>query len=131
MDIKKLFGTNQTLENDGVWKDLGDGAKIKVARLGNPNNLRVTKELSKPFTIQIQRNKLPDDIQKKIMNESLARTVLVGWSGISYGGSPIDYSVDNAIKLLTEFSDFRDVVFSAANDLTAFQDQQDVEEVKN
>jgi hypothetical protein len=57
MDLKKSFGTSDALENDGAWVDLGDGASIKVARVGNKANRALLKKLIAPHKIAVRSAK--------------------------------------------------------------------------
>ena len=131
MDLKKMFGTDITAEKEGVWYDLGNGAQIKVARLGNENNKRVSKRISTPYKFQIQRGTLSDDVQLQLSIAAIAESILIDWKGLIYDGVAIEYSVDNAIKLLTELKDFRDQVIVIANDLELFRQKEVQAEEKN
>lgn len=131
MDLKKMFGTDAAAEKEGIWYDLGNGAQIKVARLGNENNKRVSKRISAPYKFQIQRGTLSDDVQLKLSIAAIAESILIDWKGLIYEGVAIDYSIDNATKLLTELKDFRDQVMVVANDLQQYQKEEVQEEEKN
>lgn len=127
MDFKKEFVTNKQLEEEGVWVDIGDGGELKIARDGNPKAMSVMRDLSKPFVSQIRLGKLPQAKADEITIKTMAQTILLDWKGISYGGKPLQYSVENAIKLLTESEDFRTLVSTLSNDRKTFQ--QEIEEI--
>lgn len=120
LDIHANYATDETLENEGSWKEIGGDAAILVARSGN-------RAYSKLMTKLYQQNqellKLGDDAAERksdeIMIQVLAETVLLGWRNLGYQKKPIDYSVANAKKLLAH-KDFRRVVTSASEDLTAY-----------
>jgi hypothetical protein len=121
MDLKKDFSTNKKLEDEGVWIDIGDGAKLKIARAGNKQSNALSKQLAKPYMAQITYGKLSDEVATQIGVEVMAKAILLDWKGIQYDGADLPYSVDNAIKLLTELPDFRDYVSQMANDRKTFQ----------
>lgn len=131
MDIKKTFGTDTKLENEGVWVDLGEGAQIKVARIGNKESKALTKRLQAPHKIAIRNEKLPDDVWTKISVEVMAKTVLLDFKGIKEDGKEVPFSVENATRFLTDYKDFRDQVAHYANDLNLFQAEAEEAAIKN
>lgn len=131
MDIKKAFGTNENLERDGVWIDMGDGASVKVARSGNRENRAVVKRLLAPHKVALRNDKLSDDVIEKVTIEAMADTILIDWKGISEDGKAVPYTRDNAIRLLTDYKDFRDQVSAFSTELALFQDRQEEATIKN
>lgn len=129
--MKKNYGTNKVLENEGVWVDLGDGASIKVARVGNKENTALVKRLTAPHKVAIRTNKLPDEIWEKITIEALASTILLDWKGLKEDGKVIAYSKENAVKLLTDYKDFRDQVSGLSSELALFQAEDEAAVTKN
>ena len=131
MDIKKSFGTNSTLENEGVWIELGDGASIKVARVGNKENKAILKKLIAPHKMAARNDKLADEIWDKITVESIAATILLDWKGIEDDGKPLPYTKENATRLLTDYKDFREQVASFSSELALFQSNSEAAAIKN
>lgn len=131
MDIKKSFGTNSTLENEGVWIELGDGASIKVARMGNKENKAILKKLIAPHKMAARNDKLADEIWDKITVESMAATILLDWKGIEDDGKPLPYTKENATRLLTDYKDFREQVASFSSELALFQSNSEAAAIKN
>jgi hypothetical protein len=131
MDIKKSFGTSQTLENEGVWIELGEGASIKVARMGNKENKALLKKLIAPHKMAARNDKLADEIWEKITVESMAATILLDWKGIEDEGKTLPYSKENAIRLLTDYKDFREQVASFSSELALFQSSSEAAAIKN
>lgn len=131
MDIKKSFGTNSTLENEGVWIELGDGASIKVARVGNKENKAILKKLIAPHKMAARNDKLADEIWDKITVESMAATILLDWKGIEDDGKPLPYTKENATRLLTDYKDFREQVASFSSELALFQSNSEAAAIKN
>jgi len=121
--------TNEDLENSGVWRELGNGAKLLLARLGNAEFSKMFAELVQPYAET--GTKVPVDVQKEVSVKCLARTVLLGWEGIFDGETPLEYSYDNAVRVLTEIKDFRELVLKLAADLDAYKDKKDEELVGN
>jgi hypothetical protein len=131
MDIKKQYGTSETLEQSGVWVDMGDGASVLVARSGNPDNSRLIKRLLAPHKVALRNGKLADDVAERITIEAMAETILLDWKGIEEDGKPVKYSRDAAIRLLTDYKDFRDQVAAFSTELALFQQQDEAAALKN
>lgn len=125
MDLKKDFSTNKALEEDGAWVDIGDGGKLKIARAGNKKSIAHMRLISKPHLAQITYGKLSDEVATALAVEVLAEAILLDWDGITDGGKPLPYSKDNAIKMLTEYPDFRDLVSKIADERKTFQKEID------
>ena len=131
MDIKKEYGTNKKLESTGVWIDLGEGAKIKVARNGNPEYTKMIEKLSRPYKKQIRRGTINGETFDKIIRKATAEHILVDWKGITEDKVEVPYSTEEAYRLLTEYGDFREVVAENALDFQNFQDDEIEEEEGN
>lgn len=131
MDLKKQYGTDKALEENGVWQDIGDGASVLVARMGNSRNVLELKRLTAPHKRQIQLGKLDDEIWKKINIEAIADSILLDWKGVEINGKELPYSKPNAIQVLTDYADFRDVISTLANDMANYQNQEKEAAIKN
>jgi hypothetical protein len=125
MDLKKTFGTDKEKEKKGIIKQIGEGAWVRIARIGNPDYERVLTALSKPYRLQIQRGTLDPKIQDKLYIEVIAKTALLDWGGITDNGVEVTYSVENAIKMLTDYPDFLEFIVAEANRLENFKLQAD------
>jgi hypothetical protein len=124
MKINKFFATNEHLEEKGVWHEIGDGAKVLVARNNNKNHAEELKRLIAPYRRQIQMNKLPDEVYKKISIEAMAKTILLGWVGFEDdNGKELKYSIEAATDLLTRLPDFRNVITSFSDEMDAYQQE--------
>ena len=131
MDLAKKYKTDEEAEDNGAWIDWGDGAKLKIARVGNNNYQRRAQALMKPHRHARDRGTISEEIQTDIVTKCIAETVLVDWEGIEYDGKPIKYSSKNAEKLLNELKDFREDVLLVANDLSNFRATEIEDSSKN
>lgn len=125
MDLKKDFSTNKKLEDEGVWVDIGDGGKLKIARAGNKKAVSYSRQVAKPHMAQIQFGKLSDEVATQIACEVMAECILLDWQGMTDGGVDLPYSKENALKMLTDYPDFRDYVSQIANERKTFQKEID------
>ena len=120
MDIFTEYATNDTLENDGTWMEMGD-AKFLIARSGNKKYVRkLTKAVDRHKKLLDRKDDAADKLSDEIMIGVIAETVLLGWEGVAYKGAPLSYSVDNA-KTLLGHKDFRRQIMELAEDFDAFK----------
>ena len=125
LDIFAKYATDESLEANGTWREIGGGAELLVARAGN-------KAYSKLLTKLVENSRkvldLNDDVadakSDEIMVAVMANTVLLDWKGISFKGEDLPYSVENAKKLLA-IKDFRKVVSGFSEDLSAFRAKEE------
>ena len=130
LDIFAQFATDETLEENGTWFQIGGGARVLVARSGN-------RKYGKMLTKEVERNKkaldLNDDaadkLSEEIMISVLAETILLGWEDISFKGEVLEYNVANAKKLLA-VKDFRKAIAHFADDVSAFKFKETEEQGK-
>lgn len=133
-DIRKLYATNVNKETEGAWsQDLGDGMRLKVARLKNPNFRKLYQRLTKPYERQIRNRTLDDTTENSILAQCLAKTVLLGWEKLVLDGEELPYSTDAALKILndSELADFRDLVVDLSSDAELFREEHLEQAEKN
>ena len=125
------FKTNQSLEIEGVWVDIGEGAKVKVARIGNTAYQKYLERSYKPYRKMQRTGTVPEDLQRRLFIEALAHTILLDWDGFTDDADkPVVYSVDAAISQLTEFKDFRELIVEIAAEAETFRDEEIEEEAE-
>lgn len=133
-DVFAECATDPVLENEGVWRDVGKKGRIKVARANNRAYSKLLNRLASENQEVLDR-KNPDGTatdeadakSDQIMIECYARTILLGFEGLGYQGKPIEYSVDNAKKLLSH-SEFMGLVSRKANEFDAYKAKQEVDQ---
>jgi hypothetical protein len=131
MDLAKHYRTNIEREEKGQWVEWGEDTKLLIARLGNPQYQTRFQALMKPHRHLRDRGLLPDDIQSEILNKCIAETVLLGWEGVTYEDEAFPYTVANAIKLLTDFKDFREDLLTVAGEFATFRAEEIEDSAKN
>lgn len=131
-DVKKLFGVDAKKEQEGVWRDdIGGDIKIKIARIGNPNYQKRFQALTKPHRRALRSNRLSDDIAEKLLIQCLAETIVLDWENVEEKGKKIPYSLENAIKLLTDYPELRSTINDIANELEGYQAEEEEDAVEN
>lgn len=131
MKISK-FATDLDLEEGGVWVDIGDGAQLKIARIGNPRYQKVIRRLRAPYRAQIRNKTIPEDVSDDLVVKAIAECILLDWKGLEDdNGKSIKYSQDRAYELLTGLKDFRLLVAEIAMEGEAFRMAEAEEEGKS
>lgn len=128
-DINR-FRTDETKEVEGVWSELGDGARIKVARIGNPEWLKQRRAFEAPHRDALAAGALPQELSEQIAVKAMARSILVDWEGIYEGAKPVKYSVADAERLLA-IKDFRALVMDLAVNQERFRLKTQEQDAKN
>lgn len=131
MDIFKKYATDATLEKEGVWVDIGEGARVRVARSDNPNFVKCLQSKAKPYRVQSRNRTLSDEVANKVLIETMAETILLDWDGIQKDGKTLPYSKENAVLLLTDLKDFRRIITELADESETFRKQEMEESEKN
>lgn len=132
MDLTKTYGTDRNLENEGAWIDLGDGAKVKIARLTNRSFREYLDKKRRTHRHAIEvGGQAAEDLATRFATQGLARYVLLGWEGFAVDGVDLEYTIQNAERVLDEFPDFRAQVMAIAADRANFRAQEVAEAGKN
>lgn len=131
MDVFAQFATDEKKEIEGVWVEIGDGAKLLVARSGNRKYARLLgTEVEKHQRALDGKSDAAEELSEKLMIGVIAGTILLGWEGVKYKGQPMAYSVENA-KTLLAVKDFRVFVTKLSNDIEAYRAVQEEVAKKN
>lgn len=128
MKISSL-AVDKKKEEEGVWSDIGEGAKILVARSGNSKYQECLRLSIRPHQNRLRRNSLPDDVLENLTINAMSRHILLDWSGIlDDQNEPITHSIEMAKDLLTDYPEFREIVSSASSDFESYKLEQ-IEEI--
>lgn len=119
MDIFDL-ATDETAEVEGRWLPFGDGS-VRVARAGNEKYLRTVAALMDEAAIDLSKAD-PDTESRanEILVQATAKAILKDWKGLSFQKAPIEYSLENAVKLL-KVREFRRRIEAMAADFNNFR----------
>ena len=135
LDIDRVFGFDESLASDGVKMVLDAKGQqfFIVRRIPNPEYQR---KLEQEFRRNEKVLKFGADdpetekLSQKLMAEVIAKTVLVGLTGITVKGKKVVYSIENAIKLLIDYPTLRASIIEFGQDTTNYRLVDEVEEVK-
>lgn len=113
------YRTDPSLKKEGVWIDLGGGARVKIASFDNEDFTAQFRKMVEPYSKMGQE--VPDEEQTRIMVFCTARFVILDWEGIYDGEEQLPYTVENAERVLTEIEFFRDRVIAEARKYANFR----------
>jgi hypothetical protein len=85
----------------GIWVDFTKEVKFLIAKKPNPKFDEELAKLIEPFLASIAAGTFDDVLDKLITAKATAKTVLLGWEGITVDGEPYEYSYENALEMLT------------------------------
>jgi hypothetical protein len=112
------FQEDEEKKSEGVWCDIGAGARIRVASLGNEAFQDWFRKKTAPWT-RLKKD-VPENVQREIMIEGMARHVLVDWEGVYEGDVALVFSVETAIRVMTKIRWFADRVLEEAREYSNF-----------
>ena len=103
MDLLKEIGVDADAEKNGRWVSIfGDQVQVKVARFGNPNYVKLYKQIidRDQLTQKLREDKLTDEEHENLILELYSQTILLDWKNIEMDGKEFVYSKENCRKLL-------------------------------
>ena len=113
------FYTKGAKATEGVWIDVGDGTRLKIARMDNPNYTAF---------IQTQKAKIgrrpSDELAQEVIIDAAAHTLLLDWEGLKLGDEEVPYSTDYAAKLMRELKGFHEMILGYAYDGQNFREDE-------
>ena len=116
------FATNEKAEVEGVWENIGDGASILVARAGNVRYSNLIREKMAGYKTSIQRQNMSDDESNRILCDTMAETILLGWKGLQDDNAvDVVYSTKKASEYLFKYKEFKDLVNIVASNVANYR----------
>jgi len=127
-----IFKTNEEAELDGIWKRLGSGAKVKVARAENPSYTKMLRKETAKHSAIMWSEDLSDEESEVIFNKIIATTILLDWKGLEeVKGVEVPYTIQTAIKWLTKYKEFKKIIVGISNDVGNYRDKKTMEVQSN
>lgn len=139
MSLYNTFKTDTSREREGIDIEYGtaDNGKpilIRIARAGGGNERfsKTFEQKIKPYRKQIQTETLDEKISKRIMIETFAETVVLGWANVQDAdGEYLEYTRDNVIALFIDLPDLFDDIREMSNKSSLFREALREEDSKN
>lgn len=128
MDIFATFATDEVAEAEGRWFPLSKDASVLVARTGNPNYLKSLRQRMKDAQIDTEdTSETNEKLVSDLVVETMAETILLGWKGLKFKGTAVEYTKANA-KMLLEVRDFRKRISGIADAHESFRLKEEEEQ---
>lgn len=125
LDIFQKYATDESLENNGTWREIGGGTELLVARTGNRAYARLLAKLYEQNRQVLDvGDEVADAKSDDIMIEVIAKTILLDWKDLSYKGKDLGYTVENA-KMLLKHKDFRRQVVTLSEDQESYRAREE------
>ncbi len=128
----KAFATNEKDELEGIWKELGDGAAIRVARADNVEYTAFIRRKLAPYRSSVGLASLTDEESRDIFMEAMATFILLDWRNLQdEPGVDFPYSVENALLMLVKYKEFYKIVDVVSKDITNYRERAIAEVQEN
>ena len=131
LDLKKEFGTDKQKELEGTWEEVGGGARILIARVGNPNFAKAFRQLPRSVRRLLDMGSLPESQGEDLLADLMANSIILNWDGFSDEGKALPYNKANVKKMLIKYPDFREFIWQLASDRQLFQEEEEEQASKN
>lgn len=120
MDLN-LFRMDKESESAGLWVELDATSAVKIARANNRKAQDSMARVFRPHAQAQRAGTLSKEVSDKLMARVMAEAVLVDWRGITEDGAEIEPTLDNKIRILETYTEFRDMVFGFASDAANYR----------
>lgn len=127
MNFLSRYTTDKSAEEDGQWVDYGDGLEVKLRRLNSVKSREVRRKLEKPYAKQFRGQDMPDSISEMILNNQLAKAIVVDWKGVPNpedAEKPLPCTEENVLRMVQDYPDFREDILAAAMERATFQKEE-------
>lgn len=125
------FKIDKEKEIEGVWEDIGNGAKLLIARAGNKAFQKEYSKVPRGIRRMMENGTLDETENDDIICDVLSKTLLLDWKNILDEGKAFKYSQENAKTFLLKYPVFRETVWDMANDFKLFHDASIEDDAKN
>lgn len=140
-NLHNIFATDESLEEDGAWVVVNDllGIKIKIRRLRADSVVKAFERIVRETYAAEEGEAMvrnPGNMSESqsilILQRQLAEAVLIDWKGVrdAKTGKEIPYSPQAALQMM-KMKDFREFVYTKANERDTFREQSDKDAEKN
>jgi len=126
MSLKEMFGTDKKLEQEGITISYpGFSVKAFHASVTNKKYQETLSKLFKPYARFMEQGLLPDEKALEILQETVAKTIVVSWEGELEKGVPLpECNVENIQKIFKEYPAFWSDFFAQVQKHVNFQAEE-------
>lgn len=131
--VARRYAMDTATEVKGLWFDFEDGARLQVARYGNPEHVKLERQLEAEYAAKLESKdrEVQTEARTELNRRVFAHTLLKDWEGIlDENEKELPYSVEAAEQLL-EFPEFFGAVLEFATQVEKFRKYKQDAAVKN
>lgn len=124
LDLDKLR-TDTAAETDGAWFTLGNGMRVKIARINEHTIGDAIRAELGPANVKLAREgKLADALYSRVRRIAIGMTSVRDWEPVQYQGREFSFSPDNLGTLMRDdaLHDIRDGIAAIAESEAAFRE---------
>jgi hypothetical protein len=128
------FKNSEQHEKEGVWLDLGDAGRFKLARAGGSNKkfARLLSKTFRPYRRRLQTDTVENEEVQDLLIKTYAKTIVIAWEGVTdEDGNEMQFTVENCIKLFKDLPDLFSEIHEAATEAEMFRAQISEDDTKN
>jgi len=117
-NLDKAFKSDKKMETEGIWLELSEGVKFRVARFGGGNSSAVKKAMAKyykPYARAIEKGLLAEEKEREVMAKAFVDSCVLDWEGIEIDGELTPFSKEKAVEFFLSLPDLLDVVVEYAS----------------
>lgn len=126
-DLSEEYGFDEQRAAQGVWMDLGKGARLRIAMIGTPTYRKTVFLKAQQVSARSRNVQVSFDQNDSLTLAVLSESIVLGWEGIYDEGKELPYSPANVVKFLTKYPRFRDDIEAFASNASNFQRVSDME----
>lgn len=129
-----LFKNNENLEAGAGVTIEYPGFSITIHRAGGSNKrfAQILNAKMKPYRHQFDRGMLADDVSRRILLESYAEGVVIGWKNVKDAdGNDMAFTKENVVKLFDDLPDLFADIKQQAENAALFREEQEKADEKN
>ena len=120
-DLSDEFGSSEKASVEGVWVQLGEKARIRVARLANPAARKAYMKIPKAIRSLHESGNTSNKQMTEFLCRFLGSHILKNWEGMFDKGKSLPaYTEEHGFAFLSKYRRFRDRVWELANDEDLF-----------
>lgn len=126
--------TDESLEQKGVWNDLGEYGNFLLARSGGANDTfaRKAQALYRKHRKAMEHGILSDSAIRGELARIYAETVVLNWKGVTgKDGKVLKYSILNAEKILKDIPELFRILMDCSSESAAYRQNVLEEEAGN
>lgn len=129
-----LFKNNEELESGAGVTIQYPGFAITIHRAGGSNKrfAQILNAKMKPYRHQFERGMLADDVSARILLESYAEGIVIGWKNVKDAdGNEMEFTKENVVKLFSDLPDLFNDIKQQAENAALFREEQEKADEKN